>query len=271
MNFFEQYLDPTMERPIMYGWFHWMWLGILTIAIIIFIIKFKKTSDRTNRRIFFIFTIVFFVLEMYKQINFTLSAGHYRWYAFPFQFCSIPIYLFPFMIFLKEGKLKNVFYDFTGTFIFAAGISVLVYPEGVYVSSIGINIQTMIHHSLMVLAGLYVITSNRAKLTYKGFVHTILVFIGFVFLADIMNVVFHHFIITDETFNMFMISPYFKNNMPLLMTLKERVPYIVFLICYIISVSIITFIALNIGRGIQRLIDKQVFCVHKFKLIFNKK
>ncbi|HEY8364735.1 MAG TPA: hypothetical protein VIK84_04105 [Haloplasmataceae bacterium] len=256
MYSFMQYFDLTMEIPKMLGWYHLMWLGILFVSVVSFYIKFRNTSDKTNKKIIIVFTIIFFLLETYKQINYTLSAGHYQWYVFPFQFCSIPLYLLPIMIFLKEGKLKNIFYEFIATFIFVAGISVMIYPESVYTDSLGINLQTMIHHSMMVIIALYVIFSGRAKLTVKGFFNAVLVFLAFVFIADMMNIIFHNFIIPDHDFNMFMISPYYPNNMPLLMTLKEKTHYMIFLLAYLLSFSLLAFIAFTIGHGIQKLNKK---------------
>ena len=45
-------------------------------------------------------------------------------------------------------------------------------------------------------------------------------------------------ILGDETFNMFYISPYFISSLPIYDKIQESIPYILYLLFYIFSISI---------------------------------
>ena len=39
--------------------------------------------------------------------KYTLDAGYYQWHAFPFQFCSVPMFVAFIAPLLKDGKVKR--------------------------------------------------------------------------------------------------------------------------------------------------------------------
>ena len=47
-----------------------------------------------SQKIILISGFIMLIFEIYKQVIFTYQVGHYQWYAFPFQFCSTPMYLY---------------------------------------------------------------------------------------------------------------------------------------------------------------------------------
>ena len=176
MNFFEKIvyaLSATMERPTIFGTWHFVSLA-LAIALTAFMIwKFKDCSDKTLRRILFAFWIVIVILEVYKQIVFSMHSDgvtaewSYRWYAFPFQFCSTPIYLLPILVFAKDCKFRNAVMAYIVTFSLFAGLVVMIYPGDVFIEIIGINIQTMVHHGLQLVIGVFLAAHNRHHLNKR--------------------------------------------------------------------------------------------------------
>ena len=111
MNVFEKivyFLSIKMERPEIFGAWHFVSLA-LALALVAFMVwKFKDCSDKMLRRILFIFWIVIVLFEVYKQVVFSMHSDgvtaewSYQWYIFPFQFCSTPIYLLPILVFAKD-------------------------------------------------------------------------------------------------------------------------------------------------------------------------
>jgi hypothetical protein len=90
-------LDGTMKTPDSFGWYH-----LLCIAIVVglcALIIYKRHVFTPNRiRLNVGFTaLVLILFEVYKQLNFSYNAESdtwgYQWYAFPFQFCSTPMYV----------------------------------------------------------------------------------------------------------------------------------------------------------------------------------
>ena len=76
---------------------------------------------------------------------------------------------------------------------------------------------------------------------------------AFVLIALILNiVVYHSGILNGDTFDMFYISPYFKNSLPIFSKLEEILPYLVYLITYILIISLGGFMSYMIHKGISR-------------------
>ena len=118
-------LQKTAERPSGYGWFHLLFFFLVVAVTIILCVFFRKISEKKFKTIIFIFWIVMVLFEVYKQIVYSFSVDgavwDYQWYSFPFQFCSTPLYVLPFLIFLKDGKVKDGAILFICTFSLFAG------------------------------------------------------------------------------------------------------------------------------------------------------
>ena len=263
MNFFEQILHALsgeMTRPTNYGWFHLMFLAIIIGLTVFLCIKFKNASDKTYRRIILIGWIVILVLEIYKQLIFsfefdgTNATWDYQWYAFPFQLCSTPIFLLPFVSFLKEGKVRDSIVAFIATFAMFGGLVTYIYPNDVFITTIGINIQTMVHHGLQIVLGIYSIVYFRKKWNIKFFLSGIITFVAMLAVAMLLNLTIIY--ATNETFNMFYISPHFPCALPLLNIIYANVPYWLFLPIYIIGFTlaalIMHYVAFGIMYGIRK-------------------
>ncbi|MBR2024679.1 MAG: YwaF family protein, partial [Clostridia bacterium] len=174
MNLFHRILnllEATMETPTNFGWFHLMFVVIVILTTIFLCVKFRDCDDKIFRRIALISWIVIVALEIYKQIIFSYNYDNgvvtwdYQWYAFPYQFCSTPLFTLPFVIFLKDGKIRDAFILYMSTFSLFAGLAVFAYPNDVFIDTIGINIQTMVHHGLQIVFGIYFAVYSRKKYT----------------------------------------------------------------------------------------------------------
>ncbi len=263
MNFFEKIisaLQGEMETPTNYGWFHLMFVAIIIASTVLLCKFFKDADDKTFRRIVLIGWIITVALEIYKQLVFsmdvdgTTAVWDFQWYAFPFQLCSTPLYVLPFVAFLKDGKVRDAMIAYIATFSFFGGLAVFFYPNDVFVRTIGINIQTMVHHGLQVVFGIYFAVRDLKKLGYKYCLKAIPVFGALVSTALVLNLIMYRAI--DETFNMFYISPYYECTLPILSEVYKVVPYIVFALIYILGFCLIAFIICYAEKGIAILVSK---------------
>lgn len=264
MNWFEKIvtgLSGTMIEPTNYGWFHLMFVAFVIIATILLCWKMRNVSDKWFRRTLLIIWIVIVVLEIYKQVVFSFDAKtgiwDYQWYAFPYQLCSTQLYILPFVIFLRDGKVRDACIAYLSTFSFFGGLAVFFYPNDVFIPTIGINIQTMIHHGLQVVLGIYLTVYNRKKLSIKFFLKGVIVFVILTTIAMIMNLIVPKFI-TNETFNMFYISPYFECTLPVVsLFYPPTVPYIIFLLIYILGFTAAAIVLFYIQYGIIKLCTRK--------------
>lgn len=265
MKFLLDLLNSDMMKPEAYqsfskSWFHYLSLVITLLVIIMLTRKFKVADDKKLKSILLVFGIMMIILEIYKQIIFTYQANAYQWYAFPFQFCSTPMYLFIIYGLNKNHKVDQYLLSFLATYSTFAGIAVMLYPADVFIETIGINIQTMVHHGLMAAVG-FSLLITKFKLSIKYFLKGSAVFAILMTLAMIMNNIFNMQGI-DATFNMFFINERFGSHLPILMDIEPLVPHLAFLAIYLFGFSFVASIIFMIGYLFRTIIYKE-----KYKLI----
>ena len=270
MNWFEKmtnYLNYQIEEPVIFGAFHFVCIA-LVIALTVFLCKkYRNCPDKTFRTILFISWGAMVLLEMYKQINFSFGVDgenavwDYSWYAFPFQFCSTPIYVLPFAIFGKDGKVRDAVLAFLATFSLFAGLTVYVYPEQVFVETLGIDIQTMVHHGLQVSLGIYITVRNKHRLNWEFFRKGICVLGILILSAIILNESVHYAFVQlgiDETFNMFFISRHYECTLPLLSSFASKIPNAVVVLIYFSVMLLAGFVVMQIQKGIISLVENKI-------------
>ena len=258
-----RFLDLEMKTPEMYGWFHllaWAITLVTTWAVCHF---FKKPSEKTVRKILFITSVTVIFLEIYKQTCFTFSydgttiTADYQWYAFPFQFCSTPMYVGLLASLIKRERVHKALCAYLSTFALFAGTAVMFYPSTVFMSTIGINIQTMICHGSMIVIGIFLMFSGYVKVEHKTILKAIPVFAITLLSAICMNEIAHlSGLLETEDFNMFFISPYCEPSLPVLSLIQPLVPFPVELIIYIAGFSLAAYIMLLIALGVKNLHNK---------------
>lgn len=255
-------LDADMQTPKMYGWFH-LFFFALSVVSGIFLCKLKKNGEENfTRRLLLVTSVVPIVLEVYKQFNYTFSydgtviTADYQWYAFPFQFCSTPMYIGLLAGVVKNRKIHDALCAYLATFALFAGLCVMFYPAQVFISTIGINIQTMICHGLMITVGIYLWGSGYVKAEHKTILKAIPAFVACLLVAFVMNeVAYFSGLLERETFNMFFISPHCEPSLPVYSLVQAVVPYPWCLFIYVAAFSAAAYIILLIVMGIKRLID----------------
>ena len=256
-------LDKDMNTPEMYGWFHLLFVVLTVVTAIALYKAWKKPKEKTVRTIILIFSLLSILLEIYKQFNYTFSydgniiTADYQWYAFPFQFCSTPMYIGLFAALVKNQKIHKALCNYLATFSLFGGLCVMVYPAQVFIGTIGINIQTMVCHGSMVALGIYLLCSGYIELKHKTILPAIAVFAVIIISAIAMNETAHITgLLERESFNMLYISPYCEPSLPVYSLVQQVVPYPFCLIIYIASFSLAAYIMLLIAIGINSINNK---------------
>lgn len=250
-----KFMQGTMERPNCYGWYHILCLSISLILIIYFYITRKNNDEKRLKRVLLTFGMLSLILETIKQIIWSYDNGvwDYQWYAFPFQLCTTPIFVSLIYSFIKNNSIKEALLSYLAFFTILGGLATMIYPESCFVRTIEVNIYTMVLHCGSVIVSLFILMTKQIKLNLKTFFKGFIVFIIFIIIAQVLNIVMYNTnIINGETFNMFYISPYFTSSLPIFDMLSEKLWYPLFLLSYIV---ILTIGALSIF-GITKLLNK---------------
>ena len=257
-------LDTQMETPGMYGWFHLLFFAAAIAIGVLLCICHKSGDEHFVRKLLLITSLLTIALEIYKQVNYTFSydglsiTADYQWYAFPFQFCSTPMYVGLLAGLVRKGKLQDALCTYLATYAMFGGLVVMIYPAQVFIGTIGINIQTMICHGSMVTVGIYLLYTQYVKLEHKTILKAVPVFLCLVTAATVMNEIAHvSGLLETETFNMFFISPHCEPSLPVYSLVQGVVPYPWCMILYVLIFTLAAYIMLLIAILIKNLAAKK--------------
>lgn len=231
-------LDGQMAEPKPFGWFHILFLALTLLACVIVIIKGKHLTSKQLDITILSVGITLVILEIYKQFNCAYNTKEDVWAYnvshFPFQFCSTPLYILPWYALAKQGKLKNALGAFLASYCFVAGTVVMLTPSTVFCETIGINLQTMLHHGAMIVVAVLLLSSGRVVANKKSFISAVCVFLPLCAIAMAMNGLYIAFGDSEKYFNLFYISPAELPPADFLQTLLSYIPYPVYLGGYLV-------------------------------------
>ncbi len=268
MNWFEKviaFMQTEMPKPTLFGGAHLVWLAIAIGLIVLISFKCKKLTDKQFRIILLVVGLVLIIFEVFKQLNFAYDAQtdtwDYEWKQFPFQFCSVPMYVMLLVACLKEGKFRDFLCSFLATFGLFSGLVVMLYPATVLSSVIFRFSQSMLHHTALLVVGVLMFVSGKVKIEHKTILKAMSVFAVFVSIAFVLNVVYHATGCTDS-FNMFYIGPHSKSDLPVFYDIGKALhieyDYIhfgnfVFALLYIVAFSIAAYVVLLTAMLIKKI------------------
>ncbi|MBE7075983.1 MAG: hypothetical protein E7375_02835 [Clostridiales bacterium] len=252
---FMLFLQGEMTTPTLFSWFHIMCLCILIASCVTVFLLRKRISQKAVNNIVLIIGIMCIVFEIYKQLVFSYNyeegvgaTWDFQWYAFPYQFCSTPMYLMVLAGILRKGKVYNAIMAYLATFSMFAGLCVMLYPGNVFISMIGINIQTMFCHGTMFFVAFLLLATRVVPVKFETVFKGLIVFVIVLTIALLLNVIWHY-CGNEEDFNMFYISPFVPcDELPILNIINEKAPYIVYLLCYILGFTLAAFLLMCFAK-----------------------
>ncbi|OQC10843.1 MAG: hypothetical protein BWX74_00431 [Tenericutes bacterium ADurb.Bin087] len=232
-KFGENFLPSGNPDDLAWGPFHLAWLAVMIVAIIVVSSGVKADQENTKRYMFgrlnkidftvFQLGILLLSIEFYKQMIFLelyKGLNHYHWYGFPLQFCSIPLFLYPIVPFVKNKKIKEAFYSFIAIFNLIGGLSVMILATGVFTTYVSISIHTMMWHGTMVVVAIYLINAYKIGTKWRHYLGAVTVLFILMVIAQLTNVLFHYIgtkFPGPGDFDGFFISPWIsRRNMPIL-------------------------------------------------------
>lgn len=228
---------PT-ETPKPYGLFHIISL-IFTVVLTVFLTRILKNGDkRTEKRLFLIASAIIIAGELYKQLVLSFEKGYFEYnvYFFPMQFCSTPLYVYPLAFFAKNKRLYEGAVFYSATYCLFAGTIVLMYPGSVFCNLGGINVQSLLHHGIMVAVGIALLVKHYGKFQKSSFWYGSGIFLFFLSVAILLNFNF------GEKVNMYYLNPFSPVKVPIVSGLIEWLPYPIAVAVYAIFFSLIAFL-----------------------------
>ena len=247
MGEFIHFFQKQMEVPGLFSLFHIICILIIVLVTIIISCKFKNCSYKTYKIIMAISFLICLVMEILKQLILSYNYGnpsyfHYDFYNFPFHLCSTIYYIVPILLFINKDKNKLLYESLTGFmcfFVLFGGIIVVLFNSLVMSERMYTNIQSMAHHGIQVVLGVFMFVWNKKEINIKTFFKSLIVLSIFTVLAIIINVSL--FKISDGI-DMFYVNPYEVSVIPVINTIHEKAGFIPYLIVYLFVVILLGFL-----------------------------
>ena len=258
-------IDAGDVGPGMFSWFHILWLGIMVVFTVFMCRVFgTKHSEAMDRKVIGIFAALLVLCEVFKQFFWFEFYGYYRWEIFPYQFCSVPIYISVFATLAPWAKIREACYRFLAFFGIIGGLAVMAVPTAVlYTYFVAISIHSMVWHSILVAMGAYLIVSRGYGRKLKELLTPFYMFLGCVAVAIVGNILVYKLHLgTDacqpgDNLSMFYLSPYYPTQFPLLGVVQEF-SYPLFVLTYIAFFTGLSLLVWKVANLAWKACDKKV-------------
>ena len=167
-----------------------------------------KKHSMKYKNFFFYCGFLMFISEIWKQfcLTYLVHDGTYNWWYFPFQLCSIPMYVCLLLPFLSFGRVRRALLTFLMDFGLLAGFFTFFDTSGLHYPLVLLTVHSYAWHILLILLGLYAGYINAAYVSYLDFLKAAGVYLACCLLATVLNLVCYPL----GRINMFYISPHFQ-------------------------------------------------------------
>ena len=197
----------AMDPPKAYGAFHILYtlIGFALCGIVAW--KLRRVSEKAFKWIIFSIGVVLAVSEVYKQLfyYFAIEDNRYCWGEFPFQLCSIPIYMCLIAPRLKPGKVQRGMYSFMVLFNLLGGAISFAEPSGLLHNYWFLTVHALVWHMVLVFIGLFICFAGCGGNKKSDYIGGVLTFLALSLVAFGLNCFVQYGL--GESMNMFFVGP----------------------------------------------------------------
>lgn len=182
----------------------------------------RKYFPSIPDRIFFLCGVLMLCSEIWKQfvLTFVLGHGSYNWWYFPFQLCSIPMYVLLAYPWVRREGARRMLLAFLMSYCLLGGVAVFADTSGLQYPIPALTVHSWAWHILLLLIGLSagIVYSRRLSVDAKNilfsrtlshtlplrpFFHATLLYLTCCVAAEVFNLSLDKF----GLINMFYINP----------------------------------------------------------------
>ena len=169
--------------------------------------------------------------EIWKQwtLTFVLGGGHYSWWYFPFQLCSVPMYLLLLFPVFHASHVKRIFCTFLMDIGLLSGIGAFLDTSGMHYPLPFLTCHSYLWHILLITIGIICGFSGISDYTWRGFRLMAGLFAALCGAATILNLIIGRI----HTIDLFYISPYYPMSQIIISDLTAALPNPLRILCYL--------------------------------------
>ena len=210
VEFMDEFMAATawkMTPPPAYGTFHltFTFVGIAICFLLAY--KLRNLGEKGHKTVLFCSSMFLIITEVYKQCfyYFYLENHEYNYGIFPFQLCSVPMYLCMIAVFLKPGKLRDGICGFMTTYNLLGGLMAFIEPSGITHGYWTLTLHAYLWHMTLIFIGIYLIMSGHFAKSGKDYLLATATFVVLCAVAFAINVSLWE--VSGGSINMFFVGP----------------------------------------------------------------
>jgi len=247
MQAFLEWTAWEMEKPAAYGWFHILMTAGLLALTVWGAYALRRTTDKQNRIVLGAVGLFLLVTEVYK-IAFHMTVNPYDWYfwgAFPFQLCSLPMYLCLFCAVCRKERVNRWLYEAMFAINMVGGIMAFAEPSGIQHGYWTLTLHAYIWHMLLVFVGLYLYFGGRACTDKTSYGKAAAVYLAACGVAQGCNLIF------GDKINCFYISPYVQSPLAVFKDIYAACGWVVNMLLLILAVLLASAAIYYVGYALR--------------------
>lgn len=162
---------------------------------------------------FFVCGLLMAGSEVWKQLYLTLRINHgvYEWWYFPFQLCSIAMYVLLALPWVKRERVRLGLLSFLMSYSLLGGIAVFADTSGLQYPVLVLTAHSYLWHILLIIIGFtagigYVLESKAQTFRFRAFWGSTLLYLFCCITAVAINLIFDSY----GSINMFYINPNYE-------------------------------------------------------------
>lgn len=179
----------------LFGPKHIMGLGLTLLVIGIMFLIYEFVLKKDNRKMMYILLVLFYLLEILKIAYIWNNNGSYPIYHLPFHLCSLPLYLMPLAMFIKNEKVLKFIYPALVSGLLFGGLLAMIYPSNILgdgtsffpLSENFLPILSFIYHPIMIFTAIFFVYTGIYRIEFKKFYYGFPVIIVFMLIAMLAN------------------------------------------------------------------------------------
>ena len=232
-----------MDAPKLFGGFH-IFASLASAAAAMLLARaVLENKNNDTARILAVTGWILVLLEIWKQLFlfYIVNNGVYDWWYFPFQLCSVPMYLC-ILLPLTGKRIRRTFMTFLGGYAFVSAVATLIYPEDILRSYTALTVHGFVWHGLLLFISLVVLHTGSADTSARGLLRASVLFAILCGIAVGINMLAEPIMqatpgLPHSWAAMFYLNPYHLSPQPLVGTIQKTAGIPAGLLLYSIAVA----------------------------------
>ena len=244
----------TMKAPGMFGALHLALLALSAAFAVSGASQAKRLNNEGRIKLLAACGWLLAVFEVYKQLFLfhIVNGGVYDWWYFPFQLCSVPMYLCILLPLIPErSALRSAMLTFMAGFTFISAAAALIYPQDFLRSYVTLTAHGFIWHAVLLFISLTIGLSGMADLSGRGIRRSVMLFLVLCAAAVSINIYAEPLMqsanasgaLAESYAAMFYLNPYHISPQPVVGAIQKSAGIPAGLALYIAAVAAASIIA----------------------------